>query len=129
MNKLLLALAVAISLLAGCATDKIIIQKEIVTVDKPIPFVPKPPVVPAFVSEVDKLTLADATDPGKVGVAYKYDVTQLRALINIYKMILDQYNMSSQDFDKINAEIDKLYVQVNKAEAAKVAEIASAPSK
>lgn len=130
MKNALIATAIAVTLaLSGCAFDqKIVIQKEIVTVDKPIPFVPKPPTVPPFVSQVDQLTMADAIDPGKVGIAYKYDMTQLRALISIYKMILDQYNMSSQDFDKINAEIDKMYTQLNQAEAAKVQEIASAPS-
>jgi hypothetical protein len=97
-----------------------VIKKEIVTVDKPIAFVPKPPEVPKFVSEVDKLSPADAADPGKVGVAYKYDMLQLRKLLMVYEMIVEQYRQSSQNFDKINAEINALFNKINEAEAAKV---------
>jgi len=106
---------VAALILAGCSTQTII-QKEIVTVDKPIPFIPKPPEVPKFVSQVDKLTAADASDPGKVGQAYKYDTLMLRKLIAIYEQILAQYSASSTDFDKIKGEIDKIYADINAAE-------------
>lgn len=122
MKKLLITL-LASFVLVGCGTTTVI-KKEIVTVDKPVPFVPKPPDVPKFESQIDKLVPADVADPGKVGQAYKYDVTYLRQLVKIHEMILDQYRQSSQDFDKVNAEITKLFEQVNKAEAAAVDKIA-----
>lgn len=126
MKKLLLAVAIALTM-SGCAFDqKVVIQKELVPVDKPVPFIPKPPPVPKFVSQVDLLKAEDITDPGKIAVAYKYDMTQLRALINIYQLILQQYNLSSSDFDSINVEIEKLYSQVNKTQANAPADAASA---
>lgn len=99
-------------LLSGCVHT--IVKTEVVPVDKPIPFVPKPPEVPKFKSQVDLLTDADVSDPGKVGQAYKYDMTALRQLIKIYEQILLQYSESSQNFDQINAEIDKIYSTINK---------------
>lgn len=127
MNKILIAIAVALTL-SGCAFDqKVVIQKELVPVDKPVPFIPKPPTVPPFVSQVDLLKADDIKDPGKIAVAYKYDMTQLRALISIYQLILQQYTLSSTDFDAVNAEIDKLYAQVNKTQASAPDSPASAP--
>lgn len=113
--KTIFALILAL-FLVGCGTNTVI-KKEIVTVDKPIPYVPKPPVVPTFDSLVDKLTDEDIKDPGKVGQAYKYDMMFLRKTNDIMRQILQQYNSSSLDFDKINEEITKIYADINKAEA------------
>lgn len=107
------ALAVSV-LLAGCGTT--VIKKEIVTVDKPVPFIPAPPSVPPCVSQVDKLVPEDAKDPGKVGQAYKYDMVCYRQRIRILELILDQYKAGSQNFDKINEEITALYAKINEAE-------------
>lgn len=104
-----------LAFLAGCQT--LPAKKEIVYVDKPVAFVPKPPVVPKFQSEVDKLVPADINDPGKVGQAYKHDIVMLRSLQAIYEMILEQYRASSQNFEKINGEIDSLIKKINEAEA------------
>lgn len=106
--------------LVGCGHT--IVQKEIVTVDKPVMYVPKPPEVPQFVSQVDQLTDADIKDPGKVGQAYKYDMTFLRKTNDILRQILAQYSSSSINFDKINEEITKIYADINKAEAKAVEE-------
>lgn len=108
--------AILLSLaLTGCAT-KVVVQKEIVTVERPVPFVPPPPVVPKYDSQVEKLTDADVADPGKVVQAYKYDITALRGSVAIYESILDQYKASSQNFDQINIQIKQLFDQLNKAE-------------
>lgn len=115
MNKLLVILA-AVFALTACSP--LPVKKDIVYVDKPIPYVPKPPDVPVFDSHVDLLTLDDAKDPGKVGQAYKYDMTQLRSLQKIYQMILDQYRASSQNFDEVNKAIDKLITDSKGANAA-----------
>ena len=111
--KTLLVYLVLLSALSGCATDRIVIQKEIVTVNKPVPFIPKPPEMPPFVSKVDQLTPADIGDPGKVGVAYKYDMLALRSLVRLYELILSQYTSSSVNFDSINSEISALYSTIN----------------
>lgn len=113
--KTIFALILAL-FLVGCGTNTVI-KKEIVTVDKPIPYVPKPPVVPTFDSLVDKLTDEDIKDPGKVGQAYKYDMMFLRKTNDIMRQILQQYSSSSLDFDKINEEITKIYADINKAES------------
>ena len=94
--------------LVGCAATPTA-PTNIVTVDKPIAVVPKPPEVPAFVSQVDTLTQADIKDPGKVGQAYRYDITMLRSLVKIYQLILAQYTTSSYQFDTIEAEINSLF--------------------
>lgn len=93
--------------IAGCGSNPTKIQT--VSVDKPIVYCPAPPAVPTYESAVDKLTPADKNNPGVVGEAYKYDMTWLRANNRIYKMILDQYSKSSQNFDEVNSEISKLY--------------------
>ena len=94
--------------LVGCASAPVA-PTNVVTVDKPIAVVPKPPEVPVFASQVDALTPADIKDPGKVGQAYRYDVTMLRSLVKIYQMILAQYTTSSYQFEAIEAEINNLF--------------------
>lgn len=112
--RFLAALFIAL-ILTGCA-NKVVVQKEIVTVDRPVPFVPPPPTVPKIDSQVEKLTDADISDPGKVAQAYKYDITALRGLVSIHEAILQQYKASSQNFDQVNAQIKQLFDQINKAE-------------
>lgn len=114
--------------LAGCGSQ-VVIKKEVVTVDRPVAFVPVPPFVPKFDSQVDKLTDADITDPGKIGQAYKYDMFALRSLNKIYESILDQYKKSSQDFDKINEQVKQLVSDINTAEASRVKAIADEAAK
>lgn len=111
MKKLLVAAMVALAL-SGCAFNEPP-KQQIIYVNKPVPYIPPPPVVPKFESQVDKLTDDDAKDPGKVGQAYKYDVIALRKLVSIYDAILAQYQASSASFDAVNAEIDKLTKQLN----------------
>lgn len=95
--------------LSGCfATAPI----QTVVVDKPVVMCPKPPAVPALVSRVDQLTEADAKTPGVVGEAYKYDMTYLRTMEGIYRMILEEYSKTSQSFDAVNAEIDKAFANM-----------------
>lgn len=112
-------LLVAAALLSGCAT-KVIVQKEIVTVDKPVPFIPVPPVVPRCELMVDKLVPEDKETPGKVGQAYKYDTMCLRMRSQIQDQILEQYTKSSVNFDEINKQISELFTQINNKEAAVV---------
>lgn len=110
IKTILVIIALALSLV-GCF-ETLPAKKEIVIVEKPVPFIPKPPEVPKFTSEVDKLTAEDIKDPGKVGQAYKHDMTALRKLQVIYELILDQYRQSSENFDQINMEIDKLFKHI-----------------
>lgn len=117
----LLCTMLMVAMLSGCQT---VVKKEIVTVDKPIPFIPPPPKLPEFVSEVDKLTDADSTSPGKVAQAYKADMVVLRARDRIHSLILSQYANSSSNFDAINQEIAKLFDTINKAEATVVDKLA-----
>lgn len=107
----LFAIACASLLLAGCALDPVI-KTEIVTVSKPIPFIPKPPAVPAIEYQVDKLTFEDLAAPGKVGQAYVYDMTFLRKRIEIDDMILEQYRAGSVQFEEIEKRIHELYTGV-----------------
>ena len=104
MTRLLVAFA-AVLCLYGCGEQQI----KLVEVDKPIPLCPKPPYVPSLSSRVDLLSPADAKDPGKVGEAYKYDMTFLRATNGIYQMILKEYDKTSQNFDAVTTEIDKSF--------------------
>ncbi len=106
MKHLILALSCCV-LLAGCP-GTMPVKQEVVTVNKPVPFIPTPPDVPKCVSMVDQLTPADQKDPGKVGQAYKYDTLCFRQRDKIVQMILDQYKAGSQNFDAINKEIDVL---------------------
>ena len=105
MNKTILAIAFA-TILAGCGG---VAPIKMVTVDKPIPMCPKPPEVPVLVSQVDQLTEADVNDPGKVGMAYKYDMTFLRTTNEMYRMILGEYTKTSQNFDAVTEEINKSF--------------------
>lgn len=111
MKQLLVAISIAFTL-SGCFTT-IEKQVQIVTVDKPIPFIPPPPIVPTFESQVDKLQDDDYLRPGKVAQAYKYDMTALRGLVSIYAGILDQYRASALDFDEVNRQIDALFDNLN----------------
>lgn len=120
---------ILLAALAGCATDAPIIRTETVTVDKPVPYVPKPPDVPKFVSKVDTLTPADVADPGKVGQAYKYDTIALRNLLKIHEQILSQYTSSSVNFDDIQKQIDALYAGVDKSPAPSAPASAASDSK
>lgn len=99
-------------MLAGCATQAPVIKTEIVTVNKPVPFIPPPPKVPTIDYKVDHLTQTDRTLPGKVGQAYVYDMTFLRQRILIDDMILDQYRKGSADFKTVEQRINELYKDV-----------------
>lgn len=113
-----IALALSALILAGCGTT--VIKKEVVTVDKPVPFIPTPPNVPQCKLLVDQLVAEDRKDPGKVGLAYKHDTLCLRQRDKIIQMILDQYKAGSQNFDQINKEIDQLFKQINGSETGAV---------
>lgn len=112
MRNLAIILCLTLALV-GCQT--LPGKDVIVNNDKVVAVVPKPPAVPTFDSQVDKLTDADVKDPGKVGVAYKYDMTALRGLILIYRQIIDQYSSSSVNFDAVNTQINQLYTAPNPA--------------
>lgn len=81
---------------------------EIVTVDKAVPYCPAPPDIQKTEYMVDKLEPNDISNPGRVAKAYVYDMTLLRSQIKIYQMILDEYSKTTQDFDAVKREIDKL---------------------
>lgn len=97
--------------LVGCSSTPIV-KTQIVTVDKPIAIIPKPPVVPKCDFLVDTLVTLDVGDPGKIGQYYKHDMLCLRKTNQLYQLILDQYNQSSQNFDTINEQINKLVNQI-----------------
>ena len=121
----LLCLLMCVVALTGCEPKHTVVKKEVVTVDRPVAFIPPPPKVPEFVSQVDKLTDVDIADPGKVGQAYKYDMFVLRSLVNVYRTILNQYESSSQDFDENNKRISQMVVDINTAEDKIVKKISS----
>lgn len=110
MKTILILLAASV-LLAGCNTTPVI-KTEIVTVNKPIPFIPPPPTVPTIVYEVDKLSPTDNVFPGKVGQAYVHDMTFLRKRIEIDDLIFDQYRKGSAEFAEIEKRIHQLYQEV-----------------
>lgn len=105
--KLIAAICAAV-LLSGCVPPAVI-KTEIVTVNKPIPFIPKPPDVPVIEYEVDKLTFADLVNPGRVGQAYVHDMTFLRKRIEIDDMIFEQYRAGSVQFEEIEKRIQEMY--------------------
>lgn len=107
----LIATFFAALMLVGCAGAPAI-KTEIVTVNKPIAFIPKPPAVPTIEFQVDKLTLEDKNIPGKVGQAYVHDMTFLRKRIEIDDMILEQYRAGSAKFDEVEKKIHELYNSV-----------------
>lgn len=115
MMKTLIACTIVAIFVSGCAERQI----KLVEVDKPIPMCPKPPVVPVCNFLVDQLTAADLKDPGKVGEAYKYDMTCLRTVDRINKLINQEYLKTSQNFDAVNEEISKSFKELStKVEAA-----------
>lgn len=114
MTKTILIAAVCMSfLLVGCTCDPII-KTEVVTVNKPIPFIPPPPNVPTLQEyETSKLNQSHKSTPGVVGQAYVYDMTFLRKRIEIDDMIFEQYHKGSVDFKEIEAKIHKMYKDIN----------------
>jgi hypothetical protein len=125
MKTHLIALCMCLAI-AGCST--LPAHDHVVVADKPVAVIPAPPETPKFVSQVDKLVPTDAADPGKVGVAYKYDMTALREINSILEAIIDQYRSGSANFDKVNAQITALYQHVNGNPAVAPATPASAAS-
>lgn len=109
--KTIIALLAASTLLVGCNSTPVI-KTEIVTVNKPIPFIPPPPTVPTISYEVDKLSPTDKNLPGKVGQAYVYDMTFLRKRIEIDDLIFEQYRKGSAEFAAIEQRIHQLYQEV-----------------
>jgi hypothetical protein len=109
MNIKLFVCAILTVGLVGCGTQQI----KLVPVDKPIPMCPKPPEVRTYPLLVDELLDSDITDPGKVGQAYKHDVMILRKQNEIYRLILKEYEKTSQNFDAVKAEIDNAYKQID----------------
>ena len=95
-------------LLTLCACGGNTIVHEPVTVEVPIPYCPAPPVIPKHEFLVDQLQPGDISDPGKVGQAYKADMTYLREIQRIYDMILNQYSNTSQSFEEVQKRIREL---------------------
>jgi hypothetical protein len=106
--KTILTLIVATGVLVGCTCTPVI-KTEIVTVNKPIPFIPPPPTVPTIQYKVDELSVTDNALPGKVGQAYVYDMTFLRKRIEIDDLIFEQYRNGSAEFKDIEQKIHDLY--------------------
>lgn len=108
--KIIASLCIALAL-TGCACDPVV-KTEIVTVNKPIPFIPTPPTVPKCEYLVDQLTPADAKTPGRVGQAYVHDMACLRSVNEIQSMIIDQYRKGSISFEEASKRINDMYRQV-----------------
>lgn len=106
MRHVIIAFAIVLS---GCAEQQI----KLVEVNKPIPMCPKPPIVPTCEFRVDQLSNADQQNPGKVGEAYKYDMTCLRAVYNINQLILQEYEKTSQNFDTVSEVINQSFKSLN----------------
>lgn len=119
MNKTLIACIVAV-LLVGCGTQQI----KLVPVDKPIPIIPVPPTVPQCDYMVDKLTPADATEFGKVGEAYRYDMTCARATNSMLRQIVNAYKEAATAtkpvLDEINAAFTKMQADIDAAQKANI---------
>jgi len=108
------SIAACALMLVGCGTT--ITEVRTVEVPKPIPFCPAPPAVSSVPPNgflVDKLTDDDIKDPGKIAQSYKYDMLFLREMISVYQQIIDQYQSTSQDFEKTNQLINELYSKMN----------------
>jgi hypothetical protein len=103
--KILFLLPVVL-LLSACFHTTIV--REPVTVEVPIPYCPAPPPVPTHDFLVDKLQPEDLADPGKVGQAYKVDMTFLREVHRIHVLILEQYKNTSQSFEETQKKIREL---------------------
>lgn len=111
--KSIIAAICASTVLIGCACDPVI-KTQVVTVNKPIPFIPSPPTVPTLKEyETSKLTREHQHVPGVVGQAYVHDMTFLRKRIEIDDLILEQYRKGSVDFKQIEAKINELYKDIN----------------
>lgn len=93
-------------------------QVETVYVDKPIPYIPKPPDVPSCLPLHIK-SLTDTSAPGDVVLAYHYDMTCLTGVNGIQTDILNQYRNSSSDFSEVQKKIDALYKAASIPAAAK----------
>jgi PBP1b-binding outer membrane lipoprotein LpoB len=103
-------------LLVGCAPNTVI-KKEVVTVNKPVPYCPAPPAdLPQVNLLVDTLTDADAANPGKVGQYYKHDMYYLRKKNELLELIIEQYRVASGDLDAIKVEIDKIFAEIEAAD-------------
>ena len=115
MTKYLITLIAAVSLV-GCGTQQI----KLVPVDKPIPIIPVPPAVPQCDYMVDKLTPTDAAEPGKVGEAYRYDMTCARATNSMLRQIVNAYKEAATAtnpvLDEINAAFSKMQADIDAAQ-------------
>lgn len=94
------------------ACDTMPPRVETVVVPKVVLYTPKPPNVPVYEFEVDKLSANDKNQPGKVGKAYVHDMTILRHTDKIMRAILKQYENSALDVEKIQPLIDALYKDI-----------------
>jgi len=100
-----IALLMSVLLLSGCGLFKTK-PVQVVYVDRAVPSCPAPPDVPKCLYLVDSLTPADKSNPGKVGLAYKSDMTCLRTTTLWYQQIVAEYNKTNQDFSAVKASID-----------------------
>lgn len=96
-------------ILTGCAEQQI----KLVEVNKPIPMCPKPPAIPTCDFRVDQLSDVDQQNPGKVGEAYKYDMTCLRAVYGINQLVIAEYEKTSQNFDAVGELINQSFKSLN----------------
>ena len=116
--KTLITVIIVLASLSGCSTLTPAKQIETIPVNKPVPYVPLPPDVPRFVSQIDRLDMIkDKNNPGKVVQAYKHDVAALRTVNRIQQMIIDQYRTSAIDFEPVNLEIARAYAQLQSLES------------
>lgn len=77
--------------ITACAGKDQIIKTNYVTVEKPVPTVPRPPEVKKPVLATEELTPEDRKDLGKVAKALVIENKQLRGYVTILESIVDKY--------------------------------------
>jgi len=101
-------LLISMLLLVGCSSNPFVPEKQIVKIDKPIPYCPAPPKVVECQNYVDALTDEDRADPGKVAQAYKMDMMCYRANAKTLREILQRYEDTSLLLKDVEAMYDSL---------------------
>lgn len=90
-----------LSMVSACATAPPIVQIEYKTVEIPVPYAPKPPVVDKPVLDVTTLTPAQKEDLGELSKSYKISLIQVENYADDLEKIIKKYD----DLSKANTMV------------------------
>lgn len=106
MNKMIPMVMV---IMTGCSLFPV--KTEYIKVSYPVLVCPDPPELKAPELYINKLTLDDSVDFGKVAKYYDITLKQLTDYIDDLELVIDRYSKTSKSYRELESNLDLLMIE------------------